>query len=66
MCIPEYRCGCEYRCLWRLKVSHLLKLKLKVVVSHPVWVLRTKLGPLKEQEVFLTDEPSFQPWSPGF
>lgn len=41
-------------------------LRVKGVVGHPVWVLGTKLGPLKEQDVLLTDEPSLQPRSPGF
>ena len=32
-----------------------------MVVSHSEWVLVIKPGPLKEQEVLLTDEPSLQP-----
>ena len=38
-----------------------LALKLQVVVSHPTWVLGTKLRSSGEQPV-LTAEPSLQPW----
>ena len=38
----------------------LLELELQAVVSHIVWELEPNLGPMQEQLVLLTTEPSFQ------
>lgn len=38
-----------------------LEMELQAAVSHPPWVLGTKLGPLPEQQVHLAMEPSLQP-----
>lgn len=43
------------------RVLHALELELWIVVSYPVWVLGTTLGPLQKQYVFLSDELCLQP-----
>ena len=35
-----------------------LELELEAAVSHPMWILRIKLGPLPDQYAFLTAELS--------
>lgn len=37
-----------------------LELELQGFVSHPTWVLRTEVGPLEEQQLFLTTKPFLQ------
>lgn len=36
-------CTYEYRCPWRPEVLEALELVSQVVVSYPMWVLRTEL-----------------------
>ena len=48
------------------RVLDALEKELHVVVSCPLWVLGTNLGPLEEQQVLLTAEPSLQIQETGF
>ena len=43
-----------------------LEQELHVVASCPLWALGTNLGPLEEQQVLLTAEPSLQLQETGF
>jgi hypothetical protein len=59
-----YECVCEgakggYKS--KKGLSYPLELELELVVSLLVWVLGTKLGPLQEQQMFLTTEQPLQP-----
>lgn len=41
-------------------------LELQAIVNHLTWMLGTWFGPLKEQQMLLTFEPSFQHWFYNF
>lgn len=59
-----YVCGCfcQHVCLVPKWVLDSLELELQMVVSCLVWMLGTKLGPLEEQPLLLTVQPSVQPF----
>lgn len=48
-------------CIFQKRISDPLELELWMVMRHQ-WVLDFDSSPLQEQRVFLTAEPSLQPW----
>jgi hypothetical protein len=51
-------CVCEYKFYQKPEALDSQKLELKTVVSYLMWLLEPYSGPLEEQQVLLTTEPS--------
>lgn len=62
MWVYEHECFC----LWRPEVSDPLEREFQKAVSLLMWVLGVNLGPLAEQKVLLTAEPSHRPLGDKF